>query len=86
MKVGDEETTDITDRIKTTCQSVLLRNAAVLDEFRVQYNAAGRDGRCELTHTKRINNENKRLLLLSELIFSRCTHGQTEVLNILKLF
>lgn len=51
-----ETTTDISGLIKTTCQSGLLRHAAVC---RALYDTI-RDGRCDLTHKNRINNESKK--------------------------
>lgn len=41
LRQGISETTDTTDQIKTTCQSVLLRIAAFLDEFSVWCKPAG---------------------------------------------
>lgn len=66
-----EMTTDISGLIKTTCQSGLSRRAAVC---RVLYDTI-RDGRCDLTHKNRINNESKKLHEASGLIWLRCSSG-----------
>lgn len=75
---GISETTDITDRITDYMSISSLEKCCILGGIQcaAQYSPGGRDGRCDLTHEKRINNENKRLLKMPELVFSRCTCGQ----------